>query len=92
MAYQYPKADECFITEDLADVIDISDCETVEELAMRNALLSADDFLAGKQDWFLDDVLGIAARAGTFDYDEAWLMTRVLFEPAVYYKLTGKVK
>ena len=70
----------------------IKDFESVEHLAEHNAWASAEDFLCGRKDWFLDDVLGISCRAHGFDYDEAWLMTRVLFEPAVYYMKTGKVK
>jgi hypothetical protein len=70
----------------------IKDFGSVEELVEQNAMMSAMDFLDGKKDWFLDDVLGIACRAHGFDYDEAWLMTRVLFEPAVYFLSTGEPK
>jgi hypothetical protein len=90
MAYNiYPSAEGYTPAE-----YNINNCYTVEELAMQNAYLSAETFLHDKivDDWFMDDLLeGICERDG-FDYDEAWLMTRVLFEPAVYYHLTGKVK
>ena len=87
MAIHYPKATDFEYVP-----VGISECEDIVDLVERNASMSADDFLAGKKDWFLDDILGITCLSNGFDYDEAWLMTRVLFEPAVYYKLTGKVK
>ena len=66
----------------------ISDMEL--DFAERDALECADRFLNGWQDWNEDEVLKMACDHTGDDYDLAWLMTRVLFGPAVVYLSTGK--
>jgi hypothetical protein len=66
----------------------LSDMEL--EFAEKDALECAARFLSGWQDWNEDNVLQMACDHAGHDYDFAWLMTRVLFGPAVVYLSTGK--
>lgn len=58
--------------------------------AEQDALECAARFINGWQDWNEDEVLKMACDHAGHDYDFAWLMTRVLFGPAVVYLSTGK--
>jgi hypothetical protein len=60
------------------------------EFAERDAIECADRFLNGWPDWNEDNVLRMACDHAGHDYDFAWLMTRVLFGPAVVWLKTGK--
>ena len=62
------------------------------DFAERDALECADRFLNDWADWNEDAALKMACDRAGHDYDFAWLMTRVLFGPAVWYLETGKVQ
>jgi hypothetical protein len=58
-----------------------------EEITMK----AASEFLSGDPDWNKDAQVGLICHIVRYDYDFVWLLSRVLFESAVYYRLTGKV-
>ena len=69
---------------------DISDEEM--NFAEEDALECAARFLFGEDEWNQDSILEESCYVCGHDYDFAWLLTRVLFGPAVWYLETGKVQ
>ena len=66
----------------------------ISEMELRfaetDALENAERFLNGWPDWNEDNILKIACDLAGHDYDFTWLLSRVLFGPAVVYVATGK--
>jgi hypothetical protein len=70
-----------------ADMMTDNEIEYAEQVTLDSAL----NFVLGHNDWNKDEFTRLECDYNGYDHDLVWLLTRVLFGPAVVAVTTGKV-